>query len=55
MIQNRNYDRLLRERQRFMPLASRIDAEGETLFLRISEYAAALWVVTSPWSSSSSS
>ena len=38
VIQNRNYDRLLRERQRFMPLASRMDAEGETLFLRITGY-----------------
>ena len=38
VIQDRNYDRLLRERQRFMPLASRTDANGETLFLRISEY-----------------
>ena len=41
VIQNRNYDRLLRERQRFMPLASRTDAEGETLFLRISAYGSA--------------
>jgi SAM-dependent methyltransferase len=39
VIQNRNYDRLLRERQRFMPLASRVEGEGETLFLRITEYA----------------
>ena len=38
VIQNRNYDRLLRERQRFMPLASRMDGEGETLFLRITDY-----------------
>jgi SAM-dependent methyltransferase len=38
VIQNRNYDRLLRERQRFMPVASRVDREGETLFLRITEY-----------------
>ena len=38
VIQNRNYDRLLRERQRFMPLASRVDEEGETLFLRISDF-----------------
>jgi SAM-dependent methyltransferase len=41
VIQNRNYDRLLRERQRFMPLASRTDGEGETLFLRITDYAPA--------------
>jgi SAM-dependent methyltransferase len=38
VIQNRNYDRLLRERERFMPLVSRIDGEGETLFCRITEY-----------------
>jgi len=38
VIQNRNYDRLLRERQRFTPPASRIGPEGETLFLRITEY-----------------
>ena len=41
IIQNRNYDRVLRERQRFMPLASRSDEEGETLFLRISDFAGA--------------
>ena len=38
VIQNRNYDRLLRERQRFMPPVSRMEGEGETLFLRITEY-----------------
>jgi glycine/sarcosine N-methyltransferase len=38
IIQNRNYDRVLRERQRFMPLSSRSDNEGETLFLRISDF-----------------
>ena len=38
VIQNRNYDRLLRERQRFMPPVSRVEPEGETLFLRITEY-----------------
>ena len=38
VIQNRNYDRLLRERQRFMPVAARADGEGETLFLRITDY-----------------
>ncbi len=41
VIQNRNYDRLLRERQRFMPVAAREDGEGETLFLRITDYPAA--------------
>jgi SAM-dependent methyltransferase len=38
VIQNRNYDRLLRERQRFMPVSAREDAEGETLFLRITDF-----------------
>jgi SAM-dependent methyltransferase len=38
VIQNRNYDRLLRERQRFMPPASRTDPDGESLFLRITSY-----------------
>jgi SAM-dependent methyltransferase len=38
VIQNRNYDRLLRDRQRFMPPAAREDAEGETLFLRITDF-----------------
>ncbi len=39
VIQNRNYDRLLRDRQRFMPLTSRADGQGETLFLRITDFA----------------
>jgi SAM-dependent methyltransferase len=38
IVQNRNYDRLLRERQRFMPLAAREDTEGESLFLRITDF-----------------
>jgi SAM-dependent methyltransferase len=38
VIQNRNYDRLLRERQRFAPPVSRQDADGEILFVRITEY-----------------
>ncbi len=38
VIQNRNYDRLLRERQRFMPVAARRDQDGETLFLRITDF-----------------
>jgi SAM-dependent methyltransferase len=38
VIQNRNYDRVLRERQRFMPLAARADGKGESLFLRISDF-----------------
>jgi glycine/sarcosine N-methyltransferase len=38
VIQNRNYDRLLRNRQRFMPLAAWEDTEGETLFLRITDF-----------------
>ena len=41
VIQNRNYDRVLRERLRFMPLAARTDDEGETLFLRITDFAGA--------------
>ena len=41
VIQNRNYDRLLRERQRFMPPVSRSEEEGETLLLRITEFPAA--------------
>ena len=41
VIQNLNYDRLRREPQRFMRLSSRTDAEGETLFLRISSSAPA--------------
>ena len=38
VIQNRNYDRLLRERQRFAPPVSRRGPEGETLFLRITDF-----------------
>lgn len=38
VIQNRNYDRVLRERARFMPVAARTDADGETLFLRITDF-----------------
>jgi SAM-dependent methyltransferase len=38
VIQNRNYDRLLRERQRFMPVAARSTPDGETLFLRITDF-----------------
>jgi glycine/sarcosine N-methyltransferase len=41
VIQNRNYDRLLRERQRFMPPVSRGEREGETIFLRMTEFAPA--------------
>jgi len=40
VIQNRNYDRLLRERQRFMPPVSRAEQDGETVFLRITEFPA---------------
>ncbi len=39
VIQNRNYDRLLRERVRFMPPVSRVEGDGETLFLRMTEFA----------------
>ena len=38
VIQNRNYDRVLRERQRFMPLAVRAEGEEESLFLRITDF-----------------
>jgi glycine/sarcosine N-methyltransferase len=38
VIQNRNYDRLLREKQRFMPLTARSEGAEETLFLRITDY-----------------
>ena len=37
VIQDRNYDTVLRERQRFMPLAARPGADGDTLFLRITD------------------
>jgi glycine/sarcosine N-methyltransferase len=38
VIQNRNYDMLLRERQRVAPVAARGSGDGETLFLRITDY-----------------
>ena len=38
VIQNRNYDRILAERTRFMPVSSRTEGEDETLFLRISDF-----------------
>lgn len=38
VIQNRNYDRVLRERRRFMRLTTRADDEGESLFLRITDF-----------------
>ena len=38
VIQNRNYDRLLREKVRFMPLTTRADADGETIFLRVTDF-----------------
>ncbi len=41
VIQNRNYDRLFRDRQRFMPLTAREDTEGEALFLRITDFPSA--------------
>jgi glycine/sarcosine N-methyltransferase len=41
VIQNRNYDRLLQERQRFMPVATRVEGDDETLFLRITDFPAA--------------
>jgi SAM-dependent methyltransferase len=38
VLQNRAYDRLLRERRRFMPVAARAGGDGETLFLRITDF-----------------
>ncbi len=38
VIQNRNYDRLLQQKQRFMPPASREDESGETIYLRITDF-----------------
>lgn len=40
VIQNRNYDRLLREKSRFMPVAARSAGDDETLFLRITDFRA---------------
>ena len=40
VIQNRNYDRVLRERLRFMPLSSRAEGDEDTLFLRITDFRA---------------
>jgi hypothetical protein len=41
VVQNRNYDRLLQERQRFTPVAARTEGEDETLFVRITDFPAA--------------
>jgi glycine/sarcosine N-methyltransferase len=38
VIQNRNYDRLLKERQRFAPVAARSEGDEETLFVRITDF-----------------
>ncbi len=38
VVQNRNYDRLLRDRQRFMPIVARGAPGDETLFLRITDF-----------------
>ncbi|HVP19963.1 MAG TPA: class I SAM-dependent methyltransferase [Spirochaetia bacterium] len=37
LIQNRNYDRVIREKMRFMPLTARTDGSEESLFLRITD------------------
>jgi glycine/sarcosine N-methyltransferase len=37
VIQNRNYDRVLRERSRFMPPNSRVTETGEVVFVRITD------------------
>jgi SAM-dependent methyltransferase len=38
VLQNRNYDRVLRERQRFMPVTAREGPDGEVLFLRMTDF-----------------
>ncbi len=38
VVQDRNYDRVLAERVRFMPITSRGDPGDETLFLRITDF-----------------
>jgi len=38
VVQNRNYDRVLAERVRFMPVAARGEPGDETLFLRITDF-----------------
>jgi glycine/sarcosine N-methyltransferase len=38
VLQNRNYDRVLREKQRFMPAAARPAPEGEVVFLRMTDF-----------------
>jgi SAM-dependent methyltransferase len=38
VVQDRNYDRVLAERVRFMPIAARGDPGGETLSIRITDF-----------------
>jgi glycine/sarcosine N-methyltransferase len=38
VVQDRNYDRVLAERTRFMPIATRGEPGDETLFLRITDF-----------------
>jgi glycine/sarcosine N-methyltransferase len=38
LIQNRNYDRVVHEKARFMPLSARTEGSEETLFLRITDF-----------------
>jgi len=38
VIQNRNYDRVLMEKARFMPVTSRVQGAEEALFLRITDF-----------------
>ena len=38
VIQNRGYDRLLRERQRVAPVAARGSGDAETLFVRVTDF-----------------
>lgn len=38
ILQNRNYDRILAEEQRFMPLEARAESDREWLFLRVLDF-----------------
>ncbi len=38
VVQNRNYDRILKDRERFMPVTARPSGDGEVLFLRITDF-----------------
>ncbi len=38
VVQNRNYDRVLREGRRFLPVTARQSGDGEVLFLRMTDF-----------------